>query len=494
MKMYIDGEWVKSESDRTMAAVNPATGQRFEEVPRGNAADFKKATDAAVEAFSRWRSVPASQRADLVLRAALRLKEVAEAVAKVDTTEVGKPINEARKEAGAGASTGVYFAGLAGRIISNVVDSNQPEKFSMVVRRPVGVVGLITPWNDPVSLAMWGIAPALVTGNTVVFKPSSLSSVVSSKLVEIFHEVGLPKGVLNMVTGGGGEVGEALVKDDKVRMTVFTGETATGKHIAEANAPMLRKQVMELGGKNPLIVAKDANLEVAVRASLYAAFSSAGQKCTAASRIIVEEPIAKKFTDAFVAGTSNLVVGNGMREDVEVGPLISKHQQERAYSYVDRAKAEGAQTLTGAEKYTDGERARGSFVQPTVFGDITSDMKLFQDEVFGPVISIIEVKDTDEAIDVANNTRYGLSSAIYTNDIRTAFKAIYGIDAGLTFVNQGTVGPELGVPFGGIKDSGFGRELGEEALEHFTEKKTVFIDYSYSRRPWYFPWNEGKKA
>ncbi|MEM3671379.1 MAG: aldehyde dehydrogenase family protein [Thermoprotei archaeon] len=484
--MYINGNWIDSESGEKFPAVNPANGEAFESVPAGSAHDVGAALDAAQTALKSWRNTPPSQRAEYVLKAALMIREHLEEIARIDTTEVGKPIKEARREVGNGATACLFFSGLARRMYSNVVDSDQPLKHAMVIRRPVGVVGVITPWNDPISLASWGIAPALVAGNTVVFKPSSLSSVVSSKLVEIFERTGLPKGVLNMVTGRGSQVGEALISDKRVNMVVFTGESATGKHIAQVNAPMLRKQVMELGGKNPLIVARDANLPVAVHAALYAAFSSAGQKCTAASRIIVEEPVIDEFARKFAAGASSLTVGNGLREDVDMGPVVSRSQQEKVLGYIEAGKAEGAKILAGGGKYTDEERSRGFFVQPTVFGDVSNGMKIAQEEIFGPVTAIIPAKNIDDAIEIANDTRYGLSSAIYTRNLNNMFKAIQEIDAGLTFVNQGTVGPEVGAPFGGVKDSGFSRELGEEALEHFTEKKTVYIDYSDSDRPWFF--------
>jgi aldehyde dehydrogenase (NAD+) len=486
MKMYIDGQWVGSSSGREFAAIDPATGEEFERVPKGNEEDVKAAVDAAIAAQRSWRNIPASQRGDYVLRAGLLVREQLEAIARIDVKNVGKPIREARREVGAAATAAIYFSGMARRMYSNVVDSEQPEKFTMVVRRPVGVVGVITPWNDPASLGMWGLAPALMTGNTVVFKPSSNSAVISAELVRVFEKAGLPKGVLNMVTGGGGEVGEALIKNGGINMTVFTGESATGRHIAEVNAPLFRRQVMELGGKNALIVAKDAELEVAARAALYAAFSSAGQKCTAASRIIVEEQVADKFSRLFAEQASKLVVGSGLREDVDVGPVISRSQQENALDYIKAGESEGAVVLAGGGTYEDEERRKGFFVKPTVFGSARNDMKIARDEIFAPVTAIMTVSDIDEAIEVANDTRYGLSSAIYTKDIKNVFKAIDGIDAGMTFVNQGTVGPEVGAPFGGAKDSGFGRELGEEALEHFTEKKTVFIDYSYGDRPWYF--------
>ena len=486
MKMYIDGQWVGSSSGREFTAVNPATGEEFERAPMGNEEDVKAAVDAADAARKAWWDLPASQRADYVLRAGLLIREQLDAIAIVDVQNVGKPIREARREVGAAATAAIYFSGMARRMYSNVVDSEQPKKFTMVVRRPVGVVGVITPWNDPASLGMWGLAPALMTGNTVVFKPSSSSAVISAELVKVFEKVGLPKGVLNMVTGGGGEVGEALIQNRRVDMTVFTGESATGRHIAEVNAPLFRRQVMELGGKNALIVAKDAELEVAARAALYAAFSSAGQKCTAASRIIVEEEVADRFSRLFAELASKLVVGSGMREDVDVGPVISRSQKEKALNYIEAGEREGAVVLAGGGAYEDEERRKGFFVKPTVFGSAHNDMKIARDEIFGPVTAIMPVDGIDEAIEVANDTRYGLSSAIYTKDIKNVFKAIEGIDAGLTFVNQGTVGPEVGAPFGGVKDSGFGMELGEEALEHFTKKKTVFIDYSYGDRPWYF--------
>ncbi|HKM77422.1 MAG TPA: aldehyde dehydrogenase family protein, partial [Candidatus Bathyarchaeia archaeon] len=420
------------------------------------------------------------------------IQENKEELAKTITIEEGKALNEARAEVKQAYNTAMYFAGEGRRMLSNVTPSETKDKLTMTIRRPLGVAAIITPWNFPIMIPFWNLSPALVCGNTVVFKPASFTPITASRIVELFVKAGLPKGVLNVITGPGARVGKVLVESDKIRVCAFTGESQTGKDIAQTSMKYLRKQVLELGGKNPLIVASDADLAIAVGGALWSAFSNAGQKCTAASRIIVEESILDSFTNKFVEATRRLHVGNGLDSSTEIGPLISEGALAKTQEYVAIGIKEGAKLLAGGEDYKDAKDLRedlqkGNFHPPTVFSG-TNDMKISQDEIFGPITTIIPVRNISEAIETANDTRYGLASAIYTKDFRNVMRAAYEIDAGVTFLNQGPVGIEVGASFGGVKDSGFGRELGEVGIEDYTEKKTLYLDYSNQVQPFFYPW------
>lgn len=488
IQLYTDGNFHDAESD--FPVYNPATAEVIAHAARGTPDDAKAAIDAAEEAFENWSETPPPQRAEVLFRVGEMIRANREELARTLTIEEGKAFKESLGEIDEGYDTIMYLAGEGRRSWSNVTPSEQTKKFAMVIRRPIGIVVAITPWNFPFSIPIWKIPPALVAGNTVVFKPASNTPLIGSKILKMFIKAGLPRGVLNMVTGPGSTVGEALINDSRVKVVTFTGETTTGKRIAEVNARYMRRQVLELGGKNPLIVAADAELSVTVRAALFAAFSNAGQKCTAASRIIVEKPIIAKFTKQLVAGAEKLVVGNGLKPRVEMGPLNSKSQQEKTRKYVKIGEKEGARLLTGGYEYRDKELSKGYFYPPTIFSEVTNDMRVAQEEIFGPVTAIIEAKNVDEAIEIANDTRYGLTSAIFTKDLQSAFKAIKQLQSGMGYVNQGPTAAEVHLPFGGVKDSGFGREAGEVAIDNYTEKKAVYIDYSYSDRPWYFPWKD----
>ncbi len=490
IQLYVDGRFQSSSDDSEFPVYNPASNEVIAYAAKGTADDAKAAIDAAEEAYDQWAETPPPQRAEILFKVGEKIREQREELARILTIEEGKALKESLGEIDEGYDTVMYLAGEGRRSWSNVTTSEQPSKFAMVVRRPVGIVVAITPWNFPFSIPLWKIPPALVAGNTVIFKPASNTPLIGLKILQMFIKAGIPNGVLNMVTGPGATVGEALISDPRVKLVTFTGETTTGRRIAEVNARYLRRQVLELGGKNPLIVAADAELEVTVRAALFAAFSNAGQKCTAASRIIVEKPILARFIKHFVAGAERLIVGNGLKTGVEVGPLNSKPQLEKTRKYVKIGQEEEAKLLTGGHEYHDRERARGNFYPPTVFGEVSNDMRIAQDEIFGPVTVIIPAENVDEAIDIANDTRFGLTSAIYTKDIRSAFRAIKQLQSGIGYVNQGPTAAEVHLPFGGIKDSGFGREAGEVAIDNYTEKKAIYIDYSYADRPWYFPWKD----
>ncbi len=486
-ELVIGGEHRKSSSDgSTFAVRNPATGELLANIPQATKDDVGAAIDAAERSFDIWSETPAPERAEILYKVGEMIRKDKLELAEALTIEEGKAFSESLAEIVEGYDTVMFIAAEGRRMWSYVSPSEQKEKFCMVIRRPVGMIGIITPWNFPFSIPLWKIAPAIIAGNTVVFKPASNTPLIAKTIVDLFERAGLPKGVLNFVTGPGSVVGEAILNDKRIKMISFTGETLTGHRIAQVNSGLLRKQVLELGGKNPVIVAQDADLAQAIPATLYAAFSNCGQKCTAGSRIIVEKPIHAKFMELFVKGAEALRVGNGMRDGVQVGPLITEAARMKVESYVGIGQHEGAKILFGGGRYNDKERSMGYFYKPTVFDEATNDMKISQDEIFGPVVAIMEAQSIENAIEIANETRYGLSSAIYTRDIRSAFKSLAKIQSGIGYVNQGTTGAEVHLPFGGIKESGFGREAGEIAIENYTEKKAVFIDYSYKSRAWFF--------
>ena len=459
-KLFIAGEYADSVSGDTFRVLNPATKQVIGTVSSATPEDVKAAVDAARTAFPTWSKTPPSERAEILFRVGELIRENRDELAKDLTIEEGKALAESAAEVKQAYNTVMYFAGEGRRMWSYSTTSEQRDKQTLTIRRPLGVAAIITPWNFPMMIPFWGLAPALICGNTVVFKPASYTPFIANRIVELFKKAGLPKGVLNLVTGSGSKIGGTLIDNPNVNVVTFTGESQTGKEIAQINGKYLRKQVLELGGKNPLIVASDANLDVAVGGALWSAFSNAGQKCTAASRIIVEEPIRERFTKAFVEGARRLKVGNGLKDGTEVGPLISEGGWEKTRQYVNIGKEEGAVLLGGGHDYRnaeDGDLGNGFFYSPTVFLG-TNDMKISQDEIFGPVTTIIPARNIDEALEIANDTKYGLASAIYTTNLRSTFKALYNIDSGVTFVNQGPVGIEIGASFGGIKDSGYGRE------------------------------------
>ncbi len=485
-EMIIDGEHRNSSDGSTFEVINPATGELLAKVPKGTADDVRAAIDSAENAFAKWSETPAPERAETVFRAGEIIRAEQSELARILTLEEGKAFPEALAEIIEGYDAVMYIAAEGRRMWSLVSPSEQRQKACMVIRRPVGIVGVITPWNFPFSIPLWKIPPALVGGNTIVFKPASNTPLIAARIVQIFERAGVPKGVLNFVTGPGSAVGEAILRDKRIKMLSFTGESKTGHHIAEVNSTFLRRQILELGGKNPVIVCKDADLGVAVPAILYAAFSNCGQKCTAASRIIVEEQIYGRFVEHFAKAASNLRVGNGLVAGIQLGPLITSQAQAKVMKFVEAGKDDGATILTGGSLYSDSERSKGHFFQPSVFAEARNDMRICQEEIFGPVASIIRAENTEDAIQIANDTKYGLSSAIFTRDLKNAFESLVKLEAGIGYVNQGTTGAEIHLPFGGIKESGFGREAGEVAIENYTEKKAVFIDYSYERRPWYY--------
>ncbi len=474
-KNYINGEWISSESGETYTRVNPANyNEVLGRFQQGNKKDIDKAVDAAEEGFEKWREVPPPRRGQILLKAAQLLKESKEELARIMTREMGKVLTETRGDVQEAIDTCELMAGEGRRLFGRTTTSELRDKFAMTVRLPLGVVACITPWNFPIAIPAWKIATALVCGNAVVFKPSSDTPICATKFVEILEKAGVPKNVVNLVTGPGGTVGTHLVKSKKIRAVSFTGHRDTGAQIMK-DAGIGKKIGLEMGSKNPIIVMDDADLKLALDGVVWGAFGTCGQRCTAASRVIVHKKIKQKFERMLVERTRKLRLGNGLNSKTDVGPLVNKSAHEKVMKYIGIGKDEGAKLKIGGEI----PKLKGWFVEPTIFTDTSPDMRIFQEEIFGPVTSLTEVKNLDHAIDLANAVEYGLSSSIYTNNIRNAMQAIKHLEYGLTYINSPTIGSEVHVPFGGTKSSGSGhKEVGWTGIEFFTDEKTVFIDYS----------------
>lgn len=471
-KIFINGEWIDSESRETFESIDPATEETLGKFCRGNKEDVKKALEAAEKSFDRWSSMPATQRAKILFKAVGLLRAKKEELAVLVTKEMGKVLSEGRGDVQEAIDVFEYMAGEGRRLFGHTTTSELKDKFCMTVRRPVGVFGLITPWNFPIAIPAWKIAPALICGNTVVFKPSSDTPLCAIELVKILEKAGLPEGVLNLVTGSGEEVGAEIVKNRRIRGISFTGSRNTGEFILK-NAG-IKKIGLELGGKNPIIIMDDADLDLALDGVIWGAFGTTGQRCTAASRVIVHESVKTKFEKMFVERAKKLKIGDGLKETTDVGPLINERALEKVDKYVRIGVQEGAKLLCGGKRV---ER-KGFFYEPTVFTRVSCDMVIAREEIFGPVVSIIGCRDLEHAIEIANSVEYGLSSAIYTKSMRNAFRAIEKIEAGLTYINSSTIGSEVHLPFGGVKQTGNTREAGILGIDEFSEMKTVYFDYS----------------
>lgn len=477
---YIAGRWVKAENGETFTSTSPANeneiiGHFASSTPN----DVKKAVDAAAAALPSWRKVPAPYRAEIILKAAHLLETRKEELAQTMVREMGKVIKEARGDVQEAIDMAKFMSGEGRRMIGQTVPSELPNKFAMAIRQPIGVVGLITPWNFPIAIPSWKLFPALVAGNTVVLKPASDTPLCALMLVEILVEAGLPAGVLNFVTGSGSKVGMALVEDPRVRAISITGSCDVGKRVAGRCGELMKRISCELGGKNAICVMEDADLELAVEGAVWGGFGTAGQRCTAASRVIVHKSRYKEFTEKFVARTKQLKIGNGLDPEMHVGPVVSKSQLHSINEYVQIGKNEGATLLTGGNILTDGDYAHGYFHEPTIFGDVKPSMRIAQEEIFGPVVSVIQVDSFEEMIQVANGTDFGLSLSMYTKDVNRAFVAIEELESGIVYINAPTIGAEIQLPFGGIKQTGNGhREAGTTAIDQFTEWKAVYVDYS----------------
>lgn len=475
-KLFINGEWVESGTGEIFDDINPATLEIIGKIHKASDENVDYAVESAQEAFDSWSSMPAPQRAKILFRAARMLEERKEELARLMTVEMGKVLKEARGDVQEAIDIAYYAAGEGRRLLGETTPSELPDKFCMTVRRPIGVVGLITPWNFPLAIPAWKIMPALVSGNTLVLKPASDTPIMAIELAKVLAEAGLPKGVLNLVMGEGSTVGSAIVHNKKIRAISFTGSLETGKWILGEAAKDMKRVSFELGGKNPIIVMDDANLNLALDGVLWGAFGTTGQRCTAASRVIVHEKIFPEFQKKLIERTRQLTLGNGILEDTDVGPVINNSQLQKIAKYVEIGKNDGAKLVLGGKIVNP---LPGYFFEPTIFTDVTPDMRIAQEEIFGPVVSLLSAGSLDEAINIANSVEYGLSSSIYTGNIKNAFKAIEKIEAGITYINASTIGAEIHLPFGGVKSTGNGtREAGTTAIEEFTELKTVYIDYS----------------
>ena len=478
-KNYINGRWVGARSRAAMESVNPATGEVLGLAPRSGPEDVEDAVRAAAAAFPAWRRTPAPRRAEILFKAAERLVAGKEELARLMTREMGKVLAETRGDVQEAIDMSYFIAGEGRRLHGYTAPSEMPHKAAYCVRAPLGVVGVITPWNFPVAIPSWKIVPALVCGNTVVFKPASYTPLVGLKFVQIFEEAGLPPGALNIVTGPGQGVGDALVAHPQVRVVSFTGSTETGLRLAEQCARVGKRISLEMGGKNAAIVMPDADLGLATDALVWSAFGTSGQRCTACSRIIVHKAVKADLADQLVERTKRLRLGDGLEPETDVGPVVSGSQLDRIHQYVQVGRQEGARVLVGGSRAQEGALARGYFYTPTIFDRVSPGMRIAQEEIFGPVTDIIETESFESAVTVLNESRYGLSASIFTRDINAAMRAIDDIDTGIVYVNHGTIGAEVHLPFGGTKETGNGhREGGLQVLDVFSEWKAVYVDYS----------------
>lgn len=477
---YINGEWIDSISGRTFENRNPANWDEVIGIfPKSSKEDVEKAVISAKKAQKEWEKIPVPKRGEILGRAGDLMVQRKEELARLMTREMGKILKETRGDVQEGIDTAYYAFGEGRRLFGITTPSELPNKLAFTVMKPIGIAGVITPWNFPMAIPCWKIFPALLTGNAVVFKPASDTPATATKLVEILIEAGVPPGVINLVHGTGREVGEAILSHPDIGVISFTGSSEVGSRIAEVAGKGLKRVSLELGGKNPQIVMEDADIELALEGVLWGAFGTTGQRCTATSRLILHEPIHDRFVELLIERAKKIKIGNGLDETVEMGPVINEYQLNKILEYVEIGKKEGAKLVYGGERLTDGDYAKGWFMQPTIFVDVKPEMRIAQEEIFGPVLSVIKVKDFDEAIEVANNTTYGLSSSIYTNNIKLAMRAVERLEAGITYINAPTIGAECHLPFGGVKRTGNGhREGGKWAYEIFTEIKTVYVDFS----------------
>jgi len=475
----IGGHSVPAASGKTILNLNPADhNDVIGAFPSSHAEDIALAVDAAKKAFASWRLVPAPKRAEILFRAAAILVQNKEKFARDMTREMGKVLAETRGDVQEAIDEAFYVAGEGRRLFGITTPSELPSKFAMSVRMPVGVVGLITPWNFPMAIPSWKLFPALVAGNTCVIKPATDTPLSVYNLVLALVDAGLPPGVVNIVCGTGSAAGAALVDHPDVRAISFTGSSAVGSLVAQHAALTFKQVSLEMGGKNAQIVLDDANLDLALDGALWGAFGTTGQRCTATSRILLQNGIAQEFTAKFVARAKALKVGNGLDESVEVGPQVNANQIETSTRYVEIAQHEGAELLLGGHALTSGCHAHGTFFEPTVFARVTPQMRIAREEVFGPVVALIEFSDFDEAVHISNSIDYGLSTSLYTRDVNRAFTAMRDLEAGITYINAPTIGAEVHLPFGGVKHTGNGHREGLGALDFFTTWKAVYVDYS----------------
>ena len=481
---HIGGKWVESSTGRTYTITNPASNESvLAEFQTSGVDDALKAVDAAHEALAGWANTPAPVRAGILFRAIEILRQRGDDIARTITLEEGKPLSDAQGEVKRSLNIMEYAAGEGRRMFGYTTPSELPDTVAYTTRRPLGVVAIITPWNFPLAIPAWKIAPALICGNTIVFKPASATPWSAIKLMEVFEEAGLPAGVLNVVTGPGGSVGNALVESPLVKGISFTGSTEIGTGIYSHGASLLKKVQCEMGGKNAVILLADADIDKALGGIIQGAFGSTGQRCTATSRVIVEEAIYNEFMEQLIDRTSKLKIGDGLDPEVDVSPLASKAQFDTVMEYIGIGTEEGAELVQGGHAVTGGIFDQGYYVEPTIFADVQTDMRIAQEEIFGPVLTVLKAEDLEDAIQIANSVKFGLSSSVYTKDLTQAFEYINTVESGMVHVNAPTLGGEVHLPFGGLGASGVGhREQGIEAMNFFTEVITVYIDHAAAAR------------
>ncbi|MDQ3653764.1 MAG: aldehyde dehydrogenase family protein [Chloroflexota bacterium] len=478
-KNFIGGKWIESATGATFERRNPATGEVIGVFTDSDARDVDAAVSAASKAFASWRLYPAPKRGEILFKAARILEDRKEAYAREMTEEMGKVLDETRGDIQEAIDMTYYMAGEGRRMFGQTTPSEMRNKFQMSVRKPHGVVGLITPWNFPMAIPSWKMMPAIIAGNTVVLKPATFTPKLSIRLVQVLEEAGLPDGVVNIVLGNGAKVGDPLLNHPDVPVISFTGSTETGKAVAMAAARHNKRLTLEMGGKNAVIVMDDANLDLAVEGILWGAFGTTGQRCTATSRVVVHKAVQAELAERLASRAGKLQIGNGLASGVQVGPLVSAGQLQTVHDYVDVGVKDGADLIAGGKIANQGELANGHFHEPTIFDNVMPTMRIAQEEIFGPVVSLLPVDSLEAAIEVVNGVEYGLSAAIFTQDMNNAFRAMQDIFTGILYINAGTTGAEIHLPFGGTKATGNGhREAGTAAIDFYTEWQSIYVDYS----------------
>jgi aldehyde dehydrogenase (NAD+) len=481
---YINGEWLESVAEQTAPNLNPAnTDDVLGTVRLSTREEARRAVESAADAFRGWRATPAPQRGRIVARFARLLEDDKENLARLLTREEGKTVSESRGEVQRAINVAEFCAGESRRMNGETIQSELPANFAYTIKQPHGVVACVTPWNFPVAIPVWKIAPALVAGNTVVFKPATVTPATAVRLTELLAEAGIPKGVLNLILGSGSEAGDEIVGHPAVRAVSFTGSNGVGLKLYEQCSRRGAKVQCEMGGKNPVIVLEDADMTLAVESTAQGAFGSTGQRCTATSRAIVVDEVADEFVGRIKARAEAMRIGDGADDATEMGPLVDSNQFKSVLRYIDAGREDGAEMICGGGVAEGAGLRKGYFVKPTIFSRVTPEMRIAREEIFGPVLSVLRVKDFDEAMQVANDSEYGLSSSIFTNDAARIFRFVDEIETGMTHVNSPTTGGEAHVPFGGIKSTGIGeREQGSTALDFYTELKVVYVDYTGRKR------------
>ncbi|MBI4788742.1 MAG: aldehyde dehydrogenase family protein [Chloroflexi bacterium] len=479
-KNFIGGKWVAAQSGKTFESHNPANGELVGILPLSDASDAADAVEQAATAYDKWRKYPAPKRAELIYRVSEILRARKQEMGELLTREMGKVLPEALGDVQEAIDMAMYMAGEGRRLNGLLVPSELPSKWAMAVRDPLGVVAAITPWNFPIAIPAWKMFPALVCGNTVVWKPASDTPVLAERMIQIYEEAGFPPGVVNLVTGPGGAVGDAFIAHPKVRLVTFTGSTDVGRDVSMQAAKYLKRVSLEMGGKNAIIVLDDADIDLAIEGILWSAFGTTGQRCTACSRVIAQQGIKSELLDKLAARAAKLRLGDGLLATTDVGPVINKKAVEKIHEYTEIAKREGAIVLVGGEPATDGDLAKGSFYKPTIFDNVLPNMRVAQEEIFGPALSVIKAGSIEDAIQINNSTNFGLSTSVYTSNVNKAFEAMRDVTTGLLYINAGTIGSEVQLPFGGTRGTGNGHREGggPVVLDTFTEWKTIYVDYS----------------